>query len=431
MDVRISFSVPQRLIFVLVLWVMTVPTTRAAFTRCCRMDNDRHRRLCRASRSSSSRSSSSSGGETTQSNRRCATGHDSTVASPDAATSAYSSASQSLIPPLRLLEGVRDIVHDYDVFLLDMWGVMHDGTRPYEGVLDVVQKLKQAGKRMIVLSNSSKRLDSSIRMLRKLGFDPEHDFEQIITSGEVAFNMLLRNGKHDCAVLPEWDQISSAPRGETQQQMRKALVLGSGDGDRDYCESCGWSLSGIDEAELIVARGTFTIDDGTVVCRKNQSDIHFYDALLEQSLWRAASRRLPMLVCNPDKVRPDADRPPMPGKIGDMYETALGGGQEASNLVKRVGKPFADVYNLALAGVDRSRVCMVGDALETDVKGGSNAGVDTLWVLMDGIHSQELVGEETLVVEAESILRSFNKMDMTYAAGQRLLPDMIIPHFRW
>ena len=53
-----------------------------------------------------------------------------------------------------------------------MWGVMHDGTTTYEGVLDVVQKLKQQGKDLIILSNSSKRQDNSIKMLKKLGFDP-------------------------------------------------------------------------------------------------------------------------------------------------------------------------------------------------------------------------------------------------------------------
>ncbi len=59
-----------------------------------------------------------------------------------------------------------------------------DGSKPYEGVLDTVKKLKEAGKKLIILSNSSKRTSNSIKMLKKLGFNPD-DFEQIITSGEV------------------------------------------------------------------------------------------------------------------------------------------------------------------------------------------------------------------------------------------------------
>jgi ribonucleotide monophosphatase NagD (HAD superfamily) len=55
----------------------------------------------------------------------------------------------------------------HDTFLLDMWGVMHDGTQPYDGVLETVQELKRLGKRLIILSNSSKRRDDSEKMLRK------------------------------------------------------------------------------------------------------------------------------------------------------------------------------------------------------------------------------------------------------------------------
>jgi ribonucleotide monophosphatase NagD (HAD superfamily) len=86
---------------------------------------------------------------------------------------------------MRYIDAIRDLTDDHDVFLLDMWGVMHNGSQPYKGVLETVKKLKEAGKEMIILSNSSKRTDNSVKMLSKLGFDPI-DFAQIITSGEVS-----------------------------------------------------------------------------------------------------------------------------------------------------------------------------------------------------------------------------------------------------
>lgn len=88
-------------------------------------------------------------------------------------------------PSMRYIDAIRDLTDDHDVFLLDMWGVMHNGSKPYKGVLETIKKLKEAGKEMIILSNSSKRTDSSIKMLRNLGFDP-NDFCQILTSGEVS-----------------------------------------------------------------------------------------------------------------------------------------------------------------------------------------------------------------------------------------------------
>lgn len=48
-----------------------------------------------------------------------------------------------------------------------MWGVMHNGSEPYEGVLEAVKELKRAGKKMIILSNSSKRKENSHKMLKK------------------------------------------------------------------------------------------------------------------------------------------------------------------------------------------------------------------------------------------------------------------------
>lgn len=64
----------------------------------------------------------------------------------------------------------QEILDKYDTFLLDMWGVMHDGSKPYEGVLQTVKELKGMGKNLIILSNSSKRRENSHKMLGKREF---------------------------------------------------------------------------------------------------------------------------------------------------------------------------------------------------------------------------------------------------------------------
>lgn len=365
---------------------------------------------------------------------------------------------------MKFVRGMRDLVHEYDVFLLDMWGVMHDGQKPYDGVLDVVQQLKQhttsssdQPKRLIILSNSSKRKDHSMKMLTKLGFDP-NDFTQILTSGEIAHHILSAHGTTDDPVTEttnewHWDVLTEHLE-STNNKARKVFVLGSGDGDADYCTSCGWELAPVDEASLIVARGTFTIDNGQTVVEKRVSEKE-YDRVLQECLEQAASLQLPMLVCNPDKIRPDADKSPMPGQLGDLYEEALQSkqgldGSSAERLVKRIGKPFADVYRIALQSesdqtVDLSRVCMVGDALETDVAGGSAVGIDTIWILKDGIYGDQLesIAQEkqkngkdqdtALVHAAVEITSSFNSLPAheTYAKGRQLEPTVLMPHFRW
>mmetsp|Transcript_4387 Transcript_4387/g.12109 ORF Transcript_4387/g.12109 Transcript_4387/m.12109 type:complete len:377 (-) Transcript_4387:2794-3924(-) len=324
---------------------------------------------------------------------------------------------------MQLVNGISEIANKYDTFLLDMWGVMHDGHQPYEGVLEVVQKLKEQDKKLIILSNSSKRRDNSEKMLRKLGFNPE-DFENIITSGEVAYQMLSGD-------LDLWPTVL---KNQPRDKKKKVFVFGSGDDDQPYCESCGWELAPMNEANLIVARGTFTVNDGTSVINKRE-DAQAYEDALEAQLQKAAELRLPMLITNPDKIRPDVERPPMPGKIGDRYEQLLEGA-EVDDLVKRVGKPFGDVYNLALKELSldqRSRVCMVGDALETDIVGGLTNGVDSVWVLMDGIHSPDLddTNDTTLTSSAESVVKSFNGKSGTYAGDREVSPSIVMRHMQW
>lgn len=48
-------------------------------------------------------------------------------------------------------------------------GVMHNGSKPYEGVIETIRNLKNEDVRMVILSNSSKRQSHSIKMLKKLG----------------------------------------------------------------------------------------------------------------------------------------------------------------------------------------------------------------------------------------------------------------------
>lgn len=340
-------------------------------------------------------------------------------------------------PKLKVLTGVRDIHEQYDVFLLDMWGVMHDGTTTYPGVLETVQELRKRGKELIILSNSSKRRTNSIKMLTKLGFDPLNDFSQIITSGEVAYQLLSQaspqDGDNDGASLfpKPWNVLSEV----WERKIRKVFCFGSGDGDEEYLQSCGWVLSSVEEADVIVARGTFTILDGSTSTDKTIDGEEAYFEVYRDQLQKAAERNIPMIVANPDKVRPDKDRSPMPGTIGCAYEQALATAAcpDPSNLIKYLGKPFDDVYEIALRGKDPSRVCMIGDALETDVTGGESFGIDTIWIINDGVHNTEVAdkGQGDMQVGCSRLLEEFNQQPETYAKGRQLHPSVVLPHFKW
>jgi HAD superfamily hydrolase (TIGR01450 family) len=338
-------------------------------------------------------------------------------------SSSKNEVSSSSTTTMKHIKGIQSISASYDTFLLDMWGVMHNGSKPYEGVIDTIRQLKTQGKKMIILSNSSKRVDNAKRMLKKLGFD-ESDFDQIITSGEISYRMLCGDDTLQCS---NWDVLTNL----IQQEKNKVFVFGSGDGDEDYVESSGWSLAPIEEADLIIARGTFTINsgDGSAVSKKDNEDEYFN--ILNRSLAMAAERNVPMLVTNPDKVRPEKGLPPMPGAIGDSYAKVLGDASET--LVKRIGKPYPEVYELALLGCEDSRTAvMIGDALETDVTGGTRFKCSTAWIVNDGVHSPFVseLGEGHFEKGTNMVLESFNN-DKGYEGDDRLSPTYISKHFRW
>ena len=318
-----------------------------------------------------------------------------------------------------------------------MWGVMHNGSTTYDGVIHTIQQLKkQPNTKLIILSNSSKRLDNANRMLTKLGFDPDHDFEQIITSGDISHRMLSGDTTLQCQTWPILDNLLSSKEEEGGE--KKVFVFGSGDADEEYCNSSGWTLSSIDNADLIIARGTFTINDGSgnVISKKENEETYF--TVLEEMLQYASKKQIPMLVTNPDKVRPDEGLPPMPGAIGDTYEKYLsleyGDSYNAQQLVKRIGKPYSEVYEIALNACkndDKSSVIMVGDALETDITGGKWSQIDSLWVTDDGIHSPA-INENTKSYEesVQDVLSDFN-MKKGYTDDDVLRPTFVTKHFKW
>ena len=72
------------------------------------------------------------------------------------------SASPQVVSSFAEVEGL------YDAFLLDQFGVVHDGKTAYEGSAELIRRLQTLGKRVVVLSNSSKRRRDTVERLHAL-----------------------------------------------------------------------------------------------------------------------------------------------------------------------------------------------------------------------------------------------------------------------
>ena len=255
---------------------------------------------------------------------------------------------------LRLIEGMRELAPHYDGFILDLWGVVHDGTAPFPGVLDCMERLLQAGKRLVLLSNAPRRADDVVRRIEKIGV-PQGLYHGVMSSGEEAWLHLHRRDDPFYAALG-----------------RRVLQIGS---DRDLEMREGLDLDFVDapeDADFILNTGPAEWED----------TIEDYDPLLR----RAHERGLPMVCANPDLVVIHNGKPALcAGALAQHYE-------EIGGLVRWHGKPYASVYDscLPLLGIDdRRRILAIGDSLRTDIAGAAAAGIDSLFII-GGIHAAEL-----------------------------------------
>src|SRR3981081_4421508 len=101
---------------------------------------------------------------------------------------------------LRLIDGMRALAPEYDGFILDLWGVVHDGIAPFPGVLDCMARLIEAQKRIVLLSKAPRRLDAVVRRIARSGV-PEGLYRGVMSSGEEAWQHLARRDEPFYAAL--------------------------------------------------------------------------------------------------------------------------------------------------------------------------------------------------------------------------------------
>ena len=280
------------------------------------------------------------------------------------------------------LPGMAALAERYDGFILDLWGVIHDGVNPYEGAADCLHRLREAGKRCVLLSNAPRRSAAAEKMLRRMGLSATL-YTGLLTSGE-AVHLALRDR------TDPWFAALG----------RRVWHLGP---ERDRNVMDGLDLDQVatpEEAEFVLNTGP---DD-----HRGQQDV----AAFEDVLATCARRQLPMICANPDlEVIRGGERVICAGALAARYEQ-MGGA------VRSLGKPDPAIYRpvLAMLGTAEERTLAVGDSLRTDIAGAQAAGIDSCWVL-GGIHAEALGGNhEAATTEAHS---------------SGLHPVAIVPRFIW
>ena len=96
---------------------------------------------------------------------------------------------------VKIISNISEIMHLYDTYIIDQWGVMHDGTNGYNHAIKSINNLFNEKKKLIIISNSSKRNTATVDKLKSLGFDKSH-FIEVMTSGEMIWQKLSKSINH-------------------------------------------------------------------------------------------------------------------------------------------------------------------------------------------------------------------------------------------
>lgn len=258
------------------------------------------------------------------------------------AFAAYEAARGRLPAPIRQGAGVpapslAEIADDFDVFLLDAFGVLNIGNSAIPGVADRLANLRGAGKTLLVVSNAaSLPHDRLMQKYAALGYDFQPD--EVITSRKAMMAALQSEPARS------WGIMSNASAGLGELARLHPTYLEDEPAAYDAVEGF-----------LLVGSAGWTEQRQT---------------MLEQSLLQ--SPRL-VWVANPDIIAPrEVGFSLEPGYFAHRLADATGVSPQF------FGKPFMNIYDLALLQVPdtpKERVLMVGDSPHTDILGANAAGI--------------------------------------------------------
>ncbi len=277
------------------------------------------------------------------------------------------------------LSDLNLIIPQYDLFLVDQWGVLHNGSTPYPGAIAAIETLKNQNKKVTVLTNSGKRGQSNSLRLAKMGFSPDC-FHDVLSSGELLWRWI------------------KAKRPLPNKPLKSVFII-----SRDSSDHTEW-LSGLDCKNEPLSKG---VDACLLLGIPDHIQADHYDDLLMQAL----EKETLMICANPDINSPrETGLVVSPGQIASRYQS-LGG------KVIMVGKPQPEIYQETFDTVDPKRVLMIGDSLHHDIAGAATSGIDSL-LITGGIHENDF-SPSNVLIDIKNYCQSHQLAKPTYV--QRFL----------
>ena len=251
--------------------------------------------------------------------------------------------------------GLKSIFSEYDLFFIDIWGVVHNGIKLHENAVKVLNELSNNEKKFILLTNAPRPNLTVINTLKKMGLNDFSD--RVFTSGEASKRYLLENFNN-----------------------KKFFHLGP---PRDFDLFKTFEdnkVLNIDDSDYLLCSGLF---------EEHEDDLDYYKTFLSKHTTKK------MICTNPDLIVDRGDkREYCAGSIAKSFE-------EINGEVIYFGKPYPPVYETA-ADINNKKILCIGDNLNTDIRGANIQNFDSL-LITGGIHRQEI-----LKLSIENVLKDYD-----------------------
>ena len=245
-------------------------------------------------------------------------------------------------------QGIKSIANDYDLYFIDIWGVIHNGISLFEDAVEVLDHLENLNKKYILLTNAPRPNITVKKFLDKMGLAKKKS-ENVYTSGEASLQYLKKKyiDKKFFHIGPprDFDLFNLFEKNKIKE---------------------------ISKSEYLLCTGLFDDQD---------QDLNYYKKLFENEKSKT------MICTNPDLVVDRGeDREYCAGSVAKVFEN-MGG------VVEYFGKPYPNVYNLA-TDIDTTKVLCIGDNLNTDIRGANIQKFSSL-LISSGIHRDELKNNDS------------------------------------
>ena len=239
--------------------------------------------------------------------------------------------------------GLQSIADNYDLFYIDLWGVVHDGIKLHEQAIIVLRELLKKNKTFVLLTNAPRPNKTVKNFLQKMGMDQKLR-DNVFTSGEAALNYLKKN------FLDKKFYHIGPPR------------------DFDLFNLFEDKKSeNINDSEYLLCTGLFDNFDKDLIYYKNLFEIHINKI---------------MICTNPDLIVDRGNKRELcAGSVAMVFEK-MGG------KVVYFGKPHPEVYNQSIDN-NNKKILAIGDNLNTDIKGANLLNYDSL-LISNGVHKNEI-----------------------------------------